>query len=243
MKTAVVTGASIGIGAATARHLAQAGYKVICAARRPERIQPLADEIGGIAVECDVTKLEDVARLAEVVGGSLDVLVNNAGGARGLEPVVDADLGRWEWMYRVNVLGTARVTQALFPALEAAKGIVVFVTSTAADGGYEGGAGYCGAKAAERSMVESMRLELFDTDVRITEICPGMVATEEFSLRRFDGDQSRADQVYAGIEAPLSAEDVAEVITFMATRPPHVNLDRVTVRPRAQAAQHKVFRA
>lgn len=243
MKTAVVTGASIGIGAATARHLAQAGYKVICAARRPERIQPLADEIGGIAVECDVTKPEDVAKLAEVVGDSLDVLVNNAGGARGLEPVVEADLELWDWMYKVNVLGTARVTQALFPALEAAKGIIVFVTSTAAEAGYEGGAGYCGAKAAEQSMVESMRLELYDTDVRITEICPGMVATEEFSLRRFGGDKAKADQVYSGVDAPLTADDIADVITFMATRPPHVNLDRITIRPRAQAAQHKVHRA
>lgn len=243
MKTAVVTGASIGIGAATARHLAQAGYKVICAARRPERIQPLADEIGGIPVECDVTKPEDVAKLAEVVGDSLDVLVNNAGGARGLEPVVEADLELWDWMYKVNVLGTARVTQALFPALEAAKGIIVFVTSTAAEAGYEGGAGYCGAKAAEQSMVESMRLELYDTDVRITEICPGMVATEEFSLRRFGGDKAKADQVYSGVDAPLTADDIADVITFMATRPPHVNLDRITIRPRAQAAQHKVHRA
>lgn len=242
MKTAVVTGASIGIGAATARHLAKEGFRVICAARRAEKVQALADEIGGVAVACDITKPEDVAKLAEAAGDSVDVLVNNAGGARGLDPVVDADLEQWDWMYQVNVLGTARVTQALFPALKAAKGIIVFVTSTAAEAGYEGGAGYCGAKAAQQSMVESMRLELFDTDVRITEICPGMVATEEFSLRRFDGDQSKANKVYDGVEAPLTADDIADVITFMATRPHHVNLDRITIRPRAQAAQHKVYR-
>lgn len=242
MKTAVVTGASVGIGAATARHLAKAGYRVVCVARRADRIKALAEEIDGVAVACDITQAEEVARLAETVGERLDVLVNNAGGARGLEPVVEADLRRWEWMYQVNVLGTARVSQALFPALKAASGIIVFVTSTAAEAGYEGGAGYCGAKAAEQALVESMRLELFDTEVRITEICPGMVATEEFSLRRFDGDQTKADRVYEGVDA-LVADDIAEIITFMATRPAHVNLDRITVRPRAQASQHKVFRS
>lgn len=242
MKTAVVTGASIGIGAATARHLAAEGYKVVCVARRAEKVEALAEEIGGVAITCDITKDEDVARLREAVGDELDVLVNNAGGARGLEPVVEADLELWQWMYDVNVLGTARVTKALFPALKASAGVVVFVTSTAAESGYEGGGGYCGAKAAERAMVESMRLELYDTDVRITEICPGMVETEEFSLSRFDGDADKAAKVYEGVEAPLTAEDVADVITFMATRPKHVNLDRVVVRPRAQAANHKVFR-
>lgn len=243
MKIAVVTGASSGIGAATARRLAGEGFKVFCAARRRERIEELADSIDGVAVECDVTDADDVARLAEAVGGSVDVLVNNAGGALGLDPVVTADLELWDRMYQTNVIGSARVTQALFPALEAARGIIVFVTSTAADAGYEGGAGYCGAKAAQRSMVESMRLELFDTDVRITEVCPGMVATEEFSLTRFAGDKERADKVYDGVPDPLTADDVADTITFMATRPHHVNLDRITIRPRAQAAQHKVYRA
>lgn len=242
MKTAVVTGASIGIGAATARHLARAGYRVVCAARRADLIEALASEIGGIAVACDITQDEDVARLVSVAGDSVDVLVNNAGGARGLEPVTEADLKHWQWMYEVNVLGTARVTKAFFPALKAAQGAVIFVTSTAADSGYEGGAGYCGVKAAERSMCEAMRLELFDTDVRVMEICPGMVATEEFSLQRFGGDQERAAAVYAGVEQPLTADDVADVIAFMATRAKHVNVDRVALRPRAQAAQHKVYR-
>lgn len=242
MKTAVVTGASSGIGAATARLLAAQGFRVICAARRTMRIEALAEEIGGLAVACDITSDDDVARLAESVGGHLDVLVNNAGGALGLEPVAEADLAKWASMIATNTIGTARVTKALLPAITAARGIIVFVTSTAADSGYEGGAGYCAAKAGQRSVVESLRLELFDQPVRITEICPGMVATEEFSLTRFDGDESRAARVYDGVAEPLTAEDVADTIVYMATRPSHVNIDRVTIRPRAQAAQHKVHR-
>lgn len=241
MKTAVVTGASSGIGAATARRLAQEGHKVICVARRAERIEALAAEIDGIALPCDITSPDDVARLTDSVGSSLDVLVNNAGGALGLEDVSEARLDLWERMYATNVLGTARVTQALLPALKDATGIVVFVTSIAADAGYEGGAGYCGAKAAERSIVESMRLELFETDVRITEICPGLVATDEFSLTRFDGDAERAAKVYEGVPGPLVADDVADAICWMVTRPHHVNVDQLTIRPRAQA-KHKMHR-
>lgn len=242
MKTALVTGASSGIGAATARQLAAQGYRVICAARRSDRIEALAEEIGGVAVVCDITSDDDVARLAETVGGTLDVLINNAGGALGLEPVAEADLDAWARMIATNTIGTARVTKALLPALIAAEGIIVFVTSTAADSGYEGGAGYCAAKAGERSIAESLRLELYDQPVRITEICPGMVRTEEFSLTRFDGDQAKADKVYDGVPEPLTADDVADTIVYMATRPSHVNIDRVTIRPRAQAAQHKVHR-
>lgn len=242
MKTAVVTGASSGIGAATARLLAAEGYRVICAARRYDRISALAREISAVAIECDVTKPDDVARLAEEVGDGLDVLVNNAGGAVGLEPVADADLTAWETMIQTNFFGTTRVTKALLPALIAAEGVIVFVTSTAADSGYEGGAGYCAAKAAERSVVESLRLELVDRPVRVTEICPGMVHTDEFSLNRFGGDTTKADAVYQGVAEPLTAQDVAEAITWMATRPSHVNIDRMTIRPRAQAAQYKVHR-
>ncbi len=242
MKTAVVTGASSGIGAATARMLAGAGYRVICAARRADRIEALAAEIDGVAVECDITVDEDVARLASAVGGTLDVLVNNAGGALGLEPVSDADLDAWSTMLQTNLIGTTRVTKALLPALVAAEGVIVFVTSTAADSGYEGGAGYCAAKAGERAVVESMRLELYDVPVRITEICPGMVRTEGFSVTRFGGDEGRAAAVYEGVAEPLTADDVADAITWMATRPSHVNVDRLTIRPRAQAAQHKVHR-
>lgn len=241
MATAVVTGASSGIGAATARRLAGEGYQVICAARRVDRISALADELGGQAVQCDVASPDDVARLAEVAGEQVDVLINNAGGALGLEPVAQADFEAWETMVQANLFGAARVTKALLPALVAARGIIVFVTSTAADAGYEGGAGYCAAKAGERAVVETLRLELFDQPVRVTEIAPGMVHTAEFSLTRFGGDQARAAAVYAGVDA-LTADDVADAICWMATRPPHVNIDRLTIRPRAQAAQHKVFR-
>lgn len=239
---AVVTGASSGIGAATARRLAADGFAVVCAARRADRIEALATEIGGTAVTCDVTDPEAVAALAEAAGPHCSLLINNAGGAIGLEPVAEADLQAWQTMYASNVLGAAAVTKALLPTLINNSGQVIFVTSTAADGGYEGGAGYCGAKAAERAIVESMRLELVDQPVRIAEIAPGMVHTEEFSLTRFGGDQDRADRVYAGVAEPLVAEDIADVISFVATRPAHVNLDRITVRPRAQAAQHKVHR-
>jgi NADP-dependent 3-hydroxy acid dehydrogenase YdfG len=239
---AVVTGASSGIGAATAKQLAAEGFQVICAARRIDRIQALAAEIGGQALACDITVPADVDALAALVGPQLAVLVNNAGGAIGLEPVASADLDAWEQMYAVNVLGTERVTRALLPALVAARGAVVFVTSTAADAAYEGGAGYCGVKAAERMIAGSLRLEFYDQPVRITEICPGMVATPEFSLTRFGGDQAKADAVYAGVPDPLQAADVAEAITWMATRPAHVNVDRLVLRPVSQAANHKVFR-
>ncbi len=239
---AVVTGASSGIGAATARLLADEGFHVVCAARRTDRIEELASQIGGRAVACDVTDECSVATLAAEVGERVEVLVNNAGGAVGQEPVAEADLDAWQTMFATNVLGTARVTKALLPALVAAQGVIVFVTSTAADAGYEGGAGYCGAKAAERSMVESMRLELFDTDVRITEICPGMVRTDEFALTRLHGDAEKAANVYAGVPWAVTAEYIPAPITWRATRPHHVNIDRMTIRPRAQAAQHKVFR-
>lgn len=240
-RLAVVTGASSGIGAATARQLAEAGFEVICAARRTERIEALAAEIGGRALTCDVTSDADVARLADEVGGRLDVLVNNAGGAFGLSPVAQADISEWDRMYQLNVLGTERVTRALLPAVVAARGAVVFVTSTAADAAYEGGAGYCGVKAAERMLAGSLRLEFYDQPVRITEISPGMVRTDEFSLVRL-GDHAKADAVYAGVPNPLVADDVAEAIVWMATRPAHVNIDRLVIRPVAQAANHKTYR-
>ncbi|MFT4294318.1 MAG: SDR family NAD(P)-dependent oxidoreductase [Micropruina sp.] len=240
--TAVVTGASSGIGEAAARALAAQGYRVICAARRSDRIEALAAEIGGVAVTCDVTVDADVTRLAEAVGGRLDLLVNNAGGALGQNPVSDAEIEAWQRMYDINVLGAARVTRALLPALDAAAGTVIFVTSTAAEAAYEGGAGYCGVKSAERALAGSLRLELFDRPVRVCEISPGMVHTPEFSLTRFGGDQARANAVYAGVPGPLVADDIADAICWMATRPAHVNVDRLVIRPRAQAANHKVFR-
>lgn len=241
-RLAVVTGASSGIGAATARRLAAEGFEVICAARRTDRIEALAAEIGGRALGCDITCADDVARLAEAVGDRLAVLVNNAGGAFRQEPVAVADLTAWQAMFEVNVLGAARVTQALLPALIADRGVIVFVTSTAADAPYEGGAGYNAAKAGERSLVGALRLELYDQPVRITEIAPGMVHTDEFALVRYGGDQAKADAVYAGVPEPLVADDIADAIAWMATRPAHVNIDRLTIRPRAQAAQHKVHR-
>ena len=181
-KTAVVTGASSGIGAATARALARDGWHVICAARRAELIEPLSTEIGGQAVVCDVTSTESVTKLVKAVGGKVDLLVNNAGGAVGQEPVAEADLDAWTTMYQTNVLGMGRVTKALLPALEIAEGTIITITSTAAEWGYEGGAGYCAAKSGERAVVEALRLELCGHPVRVCEVSPGMVHTEEFSL-------------------------------------------------------------
>lgn len=241
-RTAVVTGASSGIGAATARALAADGYRVVCAARRHDRVRALAAEIGGVAVACDITVDDDVAALAEVVGDRLSLLVNNAGGALGQEPMADADLDAWQRMYETNVIGTARVTKALLPALEVGEGTVVFLTSTAAESAYEGGGGYNAAKAGERMLAGALRLELSGHPVRVCEVSPGMVHTPEFSLTRFGGDQARADAVYDGVPDPLTAEDVAEVIAWVASRPAHVNVDRLVVRPRAQASNFKVFR-
>jgi NADP-dependent 3-hydroxy acid dehydrogenase YdfG len=243
-RTAVVTGASSGIGAATARLLATQGFRVVCAARRANRVDDLAGEVDGVAVACDVTRDEDVTRLAEVAGPRVHVLVNNAGGALGLEPVAEADLALWQQMYDTNVLGTLRVTKALLPALVGAdgEGVVVNLGSVAGYTAYEGGGGYTVAKHGVHVMTETLRLELVDQPVRITLVAPGMVRTDEFSLTRFGGDRERADAVYAGVAEPLVAEDVADAIVWMATRPPHVNVDLLVVKPRAQAAPHKVHR-
>ena len=242
-KTAVVTGASSGIGAATARHLAAEGFHVFCAARRLDRVEALATEIGGTPVRCDVTSVEDVAALAEAVGPRLDVLVNNAGGAFGAAPVTSADAEDWRRMYEVNVIGLMQVTQALVPALVASgAGVILNVGSTAGRIAYEGGAGYTAAKHGTQVVSETLRLELWDQPVRVCEIAPGMVKTDEFALTRFDGDQAKADAVYDGVAEPLTADDVADAITWMVTRPAHVNVDELVIRPRAQAAQHKVYR-
>jgi NADP-dependent 3-hydroxy acid dehydrogenase YdfG len=242
-KTAVVTGASSGIGAATARRLAAAGYHVFCAARRRDRVEALAAEIGGTAVQCDVTSTESVAGLASAVGERLDVLVNNAGGAFGAAPVSAADSDDWRQMYEVNVIGLMQVTRALLPALLASgAGAILNVGSTAGRIAYEGGAGYTAAKHGTKVVTETLRLELWDQPVRIMEIAPGMVKTDEFALVRFDGDEAKAAAVYAGVAEPLVADDIADAITWMVTRPPHVNVDELVIRPRAQAAQHKVHR-
>ncbi|MGI8524090.1 MAG: SDR family NAD(P)-dependent oxidoreductase [Nocardioides sp.] len=242
-RNAVVTGASSGIGAATARALAREGYTVTCAARRTDRIEALAAEIGGQAVACDVTDPGSVAALAESVGPTLDVLVNNAGGAVGLDPVESADPEQWRTMYDVNVLGLLHVTQALLPALRAGgDGLIVNVGSTAGRAAYEGGAGYTAAKHGTKVVTETLRLELVGEPIRVTEVAPGMVRTEEFALVRFGGDQAKADAVYDGVAEPLVADDVADAIAWVATRPSHVNIDELVIKPRAQAAQHKVAR-
>jgi NADP-dependent 3-hydroxy acid dehydrogenase YdfG len=244
---AVVTGASSGIGAATARRLALEGFHVVAAARRADRLEALVKEIGpdATAATLDVTSDASVAELAATVAGlgaPLTLLVNNAGGARGMDPVAGGAVADWQWMYDVNVLGTLRTTQALLPALEASgAGTIVTVGSTAAFVVYEGGAGYSAAKHAQNALVGTLRLELAGKPVRVIEIDPGMVRTEEFSLKRL-GDPAKADAIYAGVREPLVADDIADLIAFAATRPHHVNIDRLVVRPLAQAAQHKVAR-
>ena len=239
---AVVTGASSGIGAASARYLAREGFEVICAARRLDRIEALAKEIDGRAVRCDVTSADDVAALTAAVGDRLAVLLNNAGGAFGFEPVAEADLDAWRRMFEVNVIGVVAVTKSLLPALIAGRGTIIVMGSTAGQVAYEGGGGYVAAKHGTTAVVDTLRLELYDQPVRVCEIAPGMVRSEGFALTRFGGDQARADAVYAGVAEPLTSDDIADIVAWIATRPAHVNIDRITVRPRAQAAQHKVYR-
>jgi NADP-dependent 3-hydroxy acid dehydrogenase YdfG len=239
-RTAVITGASSGIGAATARALAGDGFRTVLGARRLDRLRELAEEIGGEAIALDVTDPESVAGFADRVG-ACDVLVNNAGGALGLEAVAEADEERWRSMYEANVLGTVRMTRTLLPKLvESGDGHVVAVTSIAAFETYRGGAGYTAAKHAQRAALRTLRLELLGEPVRVTEIAPGMVETE-FSLVRFGGDEEAAARVYEGM-TPLSAADVAECIRWAVERPSHVNIDEIVVRPRDQASATEVHR-
>jgi NADP-dependent 3-hydroxy acid dehydrogenase YdfG len=239
-RVAVITGASSGIGAATARNLAAQDFHVVAVARRADRIEALASEIGGTAIVADVTDAAAVETLASKLD-RVDVLVNNAGGARGLAPVVDADLEHWQWMWETNVIGTLRVTRALLPKLiDSGDGLIVTVTSVAALEVYDGGGGYTAAKHAQGALHRTLRGELLGKPVRLTEIAPGAVETE-FSLVRFDGDQQRADAVYTGI-TPLVADDVAEVIGFVASRPSHVDLDLIVMKPRDQATTSRFNR-
>ena len=241
-RTAVVTGASSGIGEASARALARDGFHVVCAARRQDRIEALAKEIGGRAVVCDVTDPDSVAELAASVA-SVDVLLNNAGGAVDQATVEEADVEDWARMFDLNALGIVRVTQALLPALRAdGGGLVINLGSTAGRRAYEGGGGYVAAKHAVRVITETLRLEMVAEPLRFTEIAPGMVKTEEFTLKRFGGDKEAYDKVYEGVAEPLVAEDIAECVRWVASLPAHVNIDEMVVRPRAQAAQHKVHR-
>ncbi|WP_147108908.1 SDR family oxidoreductase [Nesterenkonia populi] len=239
----LVTGASTGIGEKTVRRLAEQGHRVVASARRKERLDALAEAYSNVEpYRLDITSDEEVTALVDHLKatGGLDGVVNNAGGALGLDKVEDGDLDGWRWMYELNVLGTLRVTQAVLPLLrDGDGGDIVVVTSTAAHEPYEGGAGYTGVKHAERMLSTTLRREIVGEPVRIIEIAPGNVATEEFSLTRFSGDAELAKKVYEGYQ-PLHGEDIAEAIGWALDRPEHVNVDLMIIRPRDQAHSTKI---
>jgi NADP-dependent 3-hydroxy acid dehydrogenase YdfG len=239
-KTAVVTGASSGIGEATARALAAAGYHVIVGARRIDRLQKLAEEIDGEWHVLDVADAASVEEFCAGVPDKLHLLVNNAGGALGLAPVAEARDDHWETMYQTNVIGLMRMTRTLLPNLITGHGHIVNVTSIAGREAYPNGAGYTAAKHAARVVTQTLRTELNGQPVRVTDVAPGMVETE-FSMVRFDGDAERADSVYRGV-TPLVAADIADCIVWAATRPAHVNIDEIVVKPIAQASATVVAR-
>ncbi|MEU5274334.1 SDR family NAD(P)-dependent oxidoreductase [Streptomyces hygroscopicus] len=246
-RTAVITGASSGIGAATARRLAAAGFRVVLAARRRDRVEALAAELteAGHEAEAYVLDVTDRAAVESFAAGldRCDVLVNNAGGAIGTETVATADPADWRAMYEVNVVGVLQVTQALLPALTASgDGTIVVLSSTAGHVAYEGGGGYVAAKHGAHAIAATLRLELCGEPVRVIEIAPGMVRTDEFAVNRYRGDEAQAAAVYEGVAEPLTADDVADTVEWAVTRPSHVNIDMMVIRPRAQAAQHKVHR-
>jgi NADP-dependent 3-hydroxy acid dehydrogenase YdfG len=248
-RRAVVTGASSGIGEASARALRASGWEVVAVARRADRLAALEAEIGAVAFAADLTQQVDVDALAVWLEetGSVDALVQVAGGARGTERVEDGDPADWQWMFDVNVLSAQRLVAALLSQLRRAAASVghsdlLFVTSTAAQTAYPGGGGYNAAKAAESMLVHALRLELNGEPIRVIEIAPGMVHTEEFTLNRLAGDRIAAEKVYQDVEAPLTAADVADVIAYALNAPGHVNLDLVTMRPVAQSAQHLLAR-
>jgi NADP-dependent 3-hydroxy acid dehydrogenase YdfG len=243
-KAALVTGASSGIGEATVRALAAQGWTVFAVARRAERLAALEAETGAVALPADISEDDDVSRLLARVteAGGIDTLVNIAGGARGADTIGDASTEDWEWMYRVNVLGTMKLTRAFLPMLRAhGEGTVLNLTSTAGISAYEGGGGYNAAKFAQHAMTGALRLEEVANNIRVIEVAPGLVQTEEFALNRL-GDPQAAEKVYQGVEKPLTAEDVAEVVRYAITAPHHVNLDQIVIRPVAQAANHKIIR-
>src|SRR5262245_48227637 len=239
-RTALVTGPSSGSGAAAFRSLAAAGFKVVGAARRLERVEEIARDAGGRALHLDVTDPDSVARVADALP-DVSVLVNNAGGALGLEPVAEADEENWREMYESNVMGVMRITKALLPALErSGNGHIVLIGSVAGVEVYPGGGGYTAAKHAAHAIAKTLRLELLGKPIRVTEVAPGMVETE-FSLVRFGGDEAKADAVYEGT-TPLTGEDVADVITYVVTRPPRVDIDYVSIKPTDQATARDVNR-
>jgi len=244
---AVVTGASSGIGAATVRALRASGWEVVAVARREERLRALAEETGAEVVVADVTSEADVAALRDRLAatGGIHALVNNAGGAKGLASVEDSDIDDWAWMFEVNVLAVKRVTSLLLPLLRRGaqeRGVadIVNVTSIAGHVAYAGGGGYNAAKFAAHALTEVLRLELNGEPIRVIEVAPGMVRTDEFALVRFGGDRARADAVYDGVPEPLVAEDIAAVIADAVQKPRHVDLDLIVVKPVAQAAPHRL---
>lgn len=239
-RVAVVTGASSGIGAATAARLASDGFDVVLGARRLDRLQEVAETCGGQALSLDVTSTDSVTAFCDQLP-RCDVLVNNAGGALGLSPVAEADEDHWRWMYDANVLGVMRMTRALLPKLiDSGDGHVVTIGSIAGIETYDGGAGYTAAKHAARAIMDTLRLELLGQPVRVTEVDPGLVETE-FSIVRFGGDTERAAKVYEGL-TPLTAADIADCVAWAITRPAHVNIDQLVVRPRDQARAQRVHR-
>lgn len=242
-KRVLVTGASTGIGAATVRRARKAGWEVLATARREERLKALAEETGCEWFAADLTIDDEVAALAEKAKEfDIDSLVNNAGGARGVDKVEDGDLDNWQAMYDMNVLATLRLTKAIIPHFrQRGGGSLLFLTSTAAHGTYPGGAGYAAAKHAERMLPNTLRLELVGEPIRIIEIAPGMVKTEEFSLNRL-GSEEAAEDVYAGVDEPLLGDDVAEAIMWTLELPKHFNVDSMTIRPVAQASNTLVAR-
>ncbi|WP_171013177.1 SDR family oxidoreductase [Microbacterium sp. 2FI] len=248
-RRAVVTGASSGIGEATARALRERGWEVVAVARRADRLAEIEAETGAVAFAADLTSDADVAALAAFLAdsGPVHSLVHVAGGARGTDRVEDGLVSDWQWMFDVNVLSAQRVVAALLPLLrrgaaETGHADTLFVTSTAAVTAYAGGAGYNAAKAGEAMLAHALRLELNGEPIRVIEIAPGMVHTPEFTLNRLGGDANAAERVYEGVEAPLTAGDVADVIVYALDAPGHVNLDLVTMRPVAQSAQHLLAR-
>ncbi|MFD8767612.1 MULTISPECIES: SDR family oxidoreductase [Microbacterium] len=248
-RRAVVTGASSGIGAATVRALRARGWDVVGVARRADRLAALAAETGASAIACDLTDSSAVEALVGEIerSGPVHALVQVAGGARGTDRIEDASVEDWQWMFDANVLASQRLVAGLLPLLRRAAAAdghadALFVTSTAAQTAYAGGAGYNAAKAAEGMLVKVLRQELNGEPIRVVEVAPGMVHTEEFTLNRLGGDPVAAEAVYAGVEAPLVADDVADVIAYALESPGHVNLDLITMRPVAQSAQHLLAR-
>lgn len=239
-RIAVVTGASSGIGEATARRLRAEGFEVLMGARRTDRLRVIAQETGARWAPLDVTDQKSVDEFCAAIQ-ECNVLVNNAGGAKGLTTLAQADDEHWRWMYETNVLGLMRMTRALLPALErSGDGHIVNIGSIAGIETYEGGSGYTAVKHAVRAITETLRLELLGKPIRVTEILPGLVETE-FSLVRFEGDEMRAKKIYEGL-TPLAADDIADCIAWATTRPSHVNIDSIVVKPRDQARATRVHR-